>query len=245
MRVALISDVHSNLAALDAVLAAAEAEGAEAVWHMGDLVGYGPQPGAVIARMAEIQARCVLGNHDAAAAGLAGTDEFNGPAGEAARWTARTITAEERALLAALPKVAEDGEYTRVHGSLRDPIWEYLDSVEAATAHFALQGTRFSVFGHTHLPIVIYQQDDHSLAAHRPGDGAGIDIGIPGARVAINPGGAGQPRDGDPRACYALLDTGNLTVRFHRVAYDIAATQELMAAAGLPEPLIRRLARGR
>ena len=243
MRVALLSDVHANMAALDAVLRRAEADRAEAIWHMGDLVGYGPDPDEVIARLVELDARCVLGNHDAAVAGLTGLDTFNDLAADGCRWTIDNSTAETRAFLAALPRSVVDGDFTRVHGSLREPLWEYLATYEAAEAHFARQQTRFSVFGHTHLPALLFENGDGDLEALTPADGEVAELAE--LRCAINPGGIGQPRDGDPRACYALLDTAMLEVTFRRVPYDVPTTQRRIIERGLPRFLAMRLAAGR
>lgn len=243
MRIALLSDVHSNLAALDAVLAHAIGERYEAVWHMGDLVGYGPDPDAVVARMIAEGARCVMGNHDAAAVGTIGIEAFNGPAAEAAQWTMSTITDASRAYLSALPQMEEDGLFTRVHGTASDPIWEYLSTYEAALRHFAAVQTQYSVVGHTHLPLVVRELDDGGLDASTPEDGELVELGE--GRVCVNPGGVGQPRDGDPRSAYALLDTADGSVTFHRVSYDIAQTQARMHERSLPPMLIERLARGR
>ena len=243
MRIALLSDVHSNLAALDAVLAHAIGERYEAVWHMGDLVGYGPDPNAVVARMIAEGARCVMGNHDAAAVGTIGIEAFNGPAAEAAQWTMSTITDASRAYLAALPQMEEDGLFTRVHGTASDPIWEYLSTYEAASRHFAAVQTQFSVVGHTHLPLVVRELDDGAVDASTPNEGDLVELGE--GRVCLNPGGVGQPRDGDPRSAYALLDTAEGSVTFHRVSYDIAHTQARMRECSLPPMLIERLARGR
>ncbi len=243
MRVALLSDVHSNLAALDAVLAHAKRERSEAVWHMGDLVGYGPDPNEVIARMIAQSAACVLGNHDAAVAGIIDVKAFNDLAAEAARWTIRAISEESRAYLAALPQMEEDGEYTRVHGSANDPIWEYLSTYDAARRHFETVQTRYSVVGHTHLPLVVREIDDGEVEASAPGDGECVELGE--GRLCLNPGGVGQPRDGDARSSYALLDTGAGNVTFYRVEYDIARTQARMRERDLPRMLIERLAVGR
>ncbi|MEP7215077.1 MAG: metallophosphoesterase family protein [Anaerolineaceae bacterium] len=243
MRIALLSDVHSNLAALDAVLAHALGERYEAVWHMGDLVGYGPDPDAVVVRMIAEGARCVMGNHDAAAVGNIGIEAFNGPAAEAAQWTMRTITVGSRAYLTALPQMEEDGLFTRVHGTASDPLWEYLSTYEAALRHFATVQTQYSVVGHTHFPLVVRELDDGGVDARTPEDGELVALGE--GRACVNPGGVGQPRDGDPRSAYGLLDTADASVKFHRVSYDIAQTQARMREHGLPLMLIERLARGR
>lgn len=243
MRIALLSDVHSNLAALDAVLAHALGERYEAVWQMGDLVGYGPDPDAVVTRMIAEDARGVMGNHDAAAVGAIGVEAFNGPAAEAAKWTMSTITDASRAYLSALPQMEEDGLFTRVHGTAGDPIWEYLSTYEAALRHFAAVQTQYSAVGHTHLPLVVRELGEGGVDAVTPADGELVELGE--GRVCINPGGVGQPRDGDPRSAYALLDTAEGSVTFHRVSYDIAQTQARMRERGLPAMLIERLSRGR
>ena len=153
MRIAIISDVHSNLVALDAVLADAEGRGADAIWNLGDTVGYGPDPNGVVARLAEAGAVSVLGNHDAAAAGRIGTELFNWLAAEAAEWTREHLEPETAAYLDELNEVVREGEWSLVHGTLREPIWEYLITEEAAEGHFARQETPYSAVGHTHVPL--------------------------------------------------------------------------------------------
>ncbi|MGI8925567.1 MAG: metallophosphoesterase family protein [Tepidiformaceae bacterium] len=244
MRIALLSDIHSNLTALDAVLKDAAGRDVAAFWHTGDVVGYGPDPDAVIARLRELPASGVMGNHDAAAVGLISIEEFNPLAAIANEWTARVLAAPGRDYLLALPRTRQDGVFTLLHGSLRDPLWEYLSTREAFDAHFALQKTPVSVCGHTHIPMLVQREDDARLHVTIGEDA--LVVSFAGRALAcINPGGLGQPRDGDPRASYAIVDTGASTVAFHRVAYDIAAVQARMRAGGLPEPLAARLAAGR
>lgn len=243
MRIALLADVHSNLAALEAVLADAEGDRYDAVWHMGDLVGYGPDPDSVIERMVLEGAGCVMGNHDAAAAGIIPLGQFNPTAAEAMRWTIDHIYDASLGYLAALPDVISDQVYTRVHGTARDPIWEYLSTFEAAKGHFEAVSTPYSIVGHTHLPLVVREIAPGRVDAWTPADGECVELGE--ERLCINPGGVGQPRDGDPRSCYALLDSDAGTVTFRRIAYDVPAAQARMRAAGLPRMLIERLATGR
>ena len=243
MRVALLSDIHANLAALEAVLRHADDEGSEALWNLGDTVGYGPDPDRVIELMVIEGARCVMGNHDAAVAGLIGTETFNALAAKGIAWTMSHTTPESREYLAGLPRVERDGFYTRLHGSLREPLWEYMSTFEAAAAHFAVQETPYSVVGHTHLPLVVREVSPGRVEAITPEPGAVVELGE--ERLCINPGSAGQPRDGDPRVSYAMLDTDEGTIAFHRVEYDIEATQKRMRAVGLPEPLAGRLSIGR
>ncbi|HEY4670020.1 MAG TPA: metallophosphoesterase family protein [Tepidiformaceae bacterium] len=243
MRVALLTDIHANVQALDAVLADARSLGFDALWQMGDVVGYGPDPDAVIARLKELGASGVLGNHDAAAIGGLPLTDFNQLAASANRWTAGVLSDESKEYLAALPRVKREGDFTLVHGSLRDPLWEYLVTHDAARAHFSLQETTYSIVGHTHIPLVVEDAPGAAVGAESPAHDDVVRLA--GRKLVINPGGVGQPRDGDPRACYALLDTVADSVTFRRVEYDVSATQKRMCDCGLPEPLILRLARGR
>ena len=245
MRIALLTDVHANLAALQAVLRHAEEDGPlDQVWCMGDLVGYGPQPSECLTVLRGYDLRAVAGNHDRAATGDLDTSAFNPAAAEAAGWTETHITNDDRAFLRELPEVRVEGEMTLVHGSLRDPVWEYLFDPRAARGHLDRQDTPYSVCGHTHIPLLFEEAPGRSsplMATLAHGDR--IELGE--RRLVINPGGVGQPRDGDPRSAYGLLDTAARTVDLFRVEYDITATQRAMEDAGLPERLITRLARGK
>ena len=241
MRVAIVSDIHSNLAALDAVLN--HAANIDAIWCLGDIVGYGPQPNECVALLREHSLWAVAGNHDLAASGGMGVEEFNDAAAAAARWTADELSDESLAYLRALPPVVTEGDFTMVHGSLRWPEWEYLLSSEQAQAQFELQSTPYSLVGHSHLPFVCREQAAMPPVLAPAGDAARVELTT--QRLIINPGSVGQPRDSDPRAGYALYDSSAGTVTHHRVAYDIAATQQAMEAAGLPRWLIERLSYGR
>ena len=249
MRIAILSDVHGNLAALEAVLrhAQAQAQGTiDAFWCLGDTVGYGPQPRECVALLRERGALLVAGNHDRAGTGKMGTEEFNPDAATAARWTIDRLGAEERAYLESLPEVFLQGEFTLVHGTLRRPIWEYLYSPEAAQAHLERQQTPFGLVGHTHIPMLILErpQSPNGCEISFLEDGTKVKL-TRERKMVINPGSVGQPRDGDPRAAYAILDREADTVALHRVEYHIEATQRLMEAARLPRWLIERLALGR
>jgi len=247
MRIAIVSDVHANLAALEAVLRHAQEQGAlDGLWCLGDLVGYGPQPNQVLERLREAGARAVAGNHDLAAIGLLSTDDFNPAAAAAARWTARQLQEPQRRYLASLPQVLRQDDFTLVHGTLRWPVWEYLYSYEAARAHLQRQETPFGLVGHTHIPVLVLEDEGFPQGCELfyLRDGARLEL-RPGRRLVINPGSVGQPRDGDPRAAYAIYDSQAGTVTLHRVEYDIAATQRLMEEAGLPRWLSERLALGR
>jgi len=243
----VLSDVHANLSALEAVLLHAAAGGEiDAVWCLGDTVGYGPQPSECIRELREMEAVWVAGNHERAATGAIGTEDFNPDAAAAAQWTLDRLSLKEAKALDALPEVLLENDCTLVHGTLRWPIWEYLASQETALAHLGLMETSLGFVGHTHVPLVAMQQPDEpdNCELYRLGDGA--QLLLTGAeKVVINPGSVGQPRDGDPRASYAVYDNDKGTVTIRRVEYDIKHTQRLMADAGLPRWLIERLASGK
>ncbi len=239
MRIAVVSDVHSNLVALDAVLVHAGA--VDGVWHLGDIVGYGPDPNGVVARLAEVGAAGVRGNHDAAATGGLEIEQFNPEARAAMDWTRAAIDEASRAWLAALPAVRQDGDMTLVHGSPRDPTWEYLTTTSIARGSFEALSTPHGLNGHTHIPVAFVLDGDR-IAAVRPRDGDSLSLA--GTRVLLNPGSVGQPRDGDPSASYLILEPEAARATWHRVAYDVATVQAAMTDAGLPARLAARLAHG-
>lgn len=239
MRIAVLSDIHSNLVALDAVLAAAGA--VDRVWQLGDVVGYGPDPDGVVDRLREVGAVGVRGNHDAAAVGRIDVDWFNADARRAIEWTRGHVRPDTRTWLADLPEIVVEAPFALVHGSFRDPVWEYVTQSSAARAslvHLTDLGARSGLFGHTHLPS-LFRADGDGLEVDRPADGATVTLDDRPA--LMNPGSVGQPRDGIPEAAWLLLDTTARTVTWHRIAYDIAATQARMRAVGLPERLAARL----
>jgi diadenosine tetraphosphatase ApaH/serine/threonine PP2A family protein phosphatase len=241
MRVAVVSDIHGNLVALRAVLD--HAAEVDSVWCLGDTVGYGPEPDACVRDLAARAHLAVAGNHDWAAIGKIGTEEFNPAAAAAARWTTEQLLAETREYLLLLPQRRTEGEYTLVHGSPRNPIWEYLLDIRTASENFPHFETRFCLFGHTHIPSYFVLHDgvvDGEYAA----PGLELDLAV-ADRLMLNPGSVGQPRDGNPEASYLLLDTEARQASWRRVAYDVATTQARMESHGLPEALIDRLAVGR
>jgi diadenosine tetraphosphatase ApaH/serine/threonine PP2A family protein phosphatase len=239
MRIAVLSDIHSNIVALEAVLSSIGS--VDAVWHCGDVVGYGPDPDGVVARLIEIGATGVRGNHDSAAAGGNEIDWFNSDARAAMEWTRTQITPETRAWLAALPLTRTEGDFTVVHGSPRDPIWEYVTSLPVARANIAALTTRWGLHGHTHIPIC-WREDDGRIEAVSPTNGS--SLALDARRVLLNPGSVGQPRDGDPHASYLIIDTDASRCTWTRVAYDIDAVQSAMTDQGLPQRLIVRLSYG-
>jgi diadenosine tetraphosphatase ApaH/serine/threonine PP2A family protein phosphatase len=239
VRIALLSDVHANLPALDAVLAALRPF--DAVWQLGDVVGYGPHPVEVIERLADVGAIGVCGNHDAAAIGRIDTEWFNDDARTAVEWAAEQLTPSARRWLEALPDTRVEGDFTLAHGSPRDPIWEYVFSASTAAENLRGLASAYGAVGHTHVPAA-FRSTDGRVESLAPSSTA--ELVLDERRLIVNPGGVGQPRDGDPRACGAVLDTGTRTITWQRVAYPIAETQGAMHSAGLPPRLIERLAHG-
>lgn len=234
----LISDVHANLQALEAVLAAAGP--VDRIWVMGDTAGYGPDPSDVIALLLERRALVVAGNHDLAAATGAGVEMFNPYAAAAVKAHRAWLSSEERDRLAALPLTAREPGFTLCHGSLRDPVWEYVTSPSQAAATLERSETPHCCNGHTHIPAVFRLAEGRTRRVAVTADAPlALD-----ARMLVNPGSVGQPRDGDPRAAYAVLDTDAGTVTFRRAAYDVVETQRRMRARGLPDLLADRLAIG-
>lgn len=243
MRCAIISDIHANLEALRAVLDDIQQRGgADKYWHLGDVAGYGPDPHACIETLRQLDHIAVAGNHDLAAIGKIGTEAFNPDAAESARWTATQLTASDTTYLETLPVTVTEADFTLVHGSPRDPIWEYLLDTDRASRNFAFFQTRFCLVGHTHAPMIFKSEADGQVSARRFSD----EVVLSGRdRMIINPGGVGQPRDGDPRAAYAIYDSEAGVITPYRVAYDIAATQAKMRKLELPSNLIIRLSYGR
>jgi predicted phosphodiesterase len=239
MRIAVLSDIHGNLPALEAVLDALKPY--DAVWQLGDVVGYGPQPDEVVARLAHENATGVRGNHDAAALGELETESFNDDARWAVEWTAERIEPSTRHWLSGLPQRTVDDPFTLVHGSPRDPTWEYIFTTGVARANLSSFTTDHCLVGHTHIPMV-YRARRGRMEGLQPDDGSSLKLGR--ERLVANPGSVGQPRDGDPRASGLVLDTDAKTLEWHRVAYPIEKVQKMMTARRMPARLVARLAYG-
>jgi diadenosine tetraphosphatase ApaH/serine/threonine PP2A family protein phosphatase len=239
VRVAVLSDIHANLVALDAVLATIGT--VDAIWHLGDVVGYGPEPDGVVERLRGLGAIGVAGNHDLAAVGGDQIEWFNPDARAAMEWTRRRISPSTRQWLTGLPPRHRAAEFSLVHASERDPVWEYVTSAAVARANLAVLATRFGLHGHTHLPMAWAERDGRveGIAAR-----SGSTFELTGDRALLNPGSVGQARDGDPTASYLVLDEGAGLCTWRRVAYDIPVVQSAMTAAGLPRRLVDRLAFG-
>jgi predicted phosphodiesterase len=241
MRVAVVSDIHANLHAFEPVLAEIESLRPDAVWCLGDVVGYGPQPSPCRALVEQHASICLAGNHDLGALGLVDISEFVADAEHSARWTASVLTEDDRRYLMPLKPVAELEHASLYHGSPRDPVWEYVLGVEAAFAAIEAAPKPPVLVGHSHVALAISLADSELGGGLAP-DGTEIELAT--ARWLLNPGSVGQPRDGDPRAAWLLLDLEAGLATFHRVEYDIAATQREIRDAGLPEALAARLESG-
>ncbi|MCZ7554401.1 MAG: hypothetical protein B6D39_12660 [Anaerolineae bacterium UTCFX2] len=241
MRVLIISDIHANITALDTVLA--EAGKYDAVWCLGDLVGYGPDPNECITRVRQLPGiQCIIGNHDMAALQQLDSDSFNPEARTAIVWTQKSLSESSRIFLQHLPEKIELADVTLAHGSPRHPVWEYLLDTRTATYSFDFFDTPLCFVGHTHLPM-IFSMNNSFYAATQTVPEANKTIPTP-QRAILNPGSVGQPRDHDPRAAYAIYDTDSKTWEYRRVSYDVLAVQDRMREAGLPERHIQRIAAG-
>jgi len=242
MRILIISDIHANYTAFKTVLDHAKGQW-DYVWCLGDVVGYGPDPNECVNQLKELPHLCLAGNHDWAALERLDIRTFNPDARRAVDWTRETLTEENTRWLKALPTTFVIGNYTLVHASPREPIWEYILEPLVAALNFPHFETPYCMVGHTHQPV-IYEQVNDSGETELLKPVYNEQRHLNGRRQIINPGSVGQPRDSDPRAAYALLDTEKLTWEFYRVAYPIEKTQEQIRDAGLPEPLAARLAYG-
>jgi predicted phosphodiesterase len=241
MRVAVVSDIHSNLAALEAVLGAIDAESPDELWCLGDLVGYGPRPNECCTIVEERAAVCLAGNHDLAVRGTIHLAEFGGDAAVAARWTRDVLAPEAQALLERLEPEGTAHEVSLYHGSARDPVWEYVLSDAAAGATLEIAPHPLVLVGHSHVALLAVDAGEGAAGGVAE---AGLEVDLSGGRTLLNPGSVGQPRDGDPRAAFILLDLEARRASFHRVEYDVARTQREMREAKLPEALALRLAAG-
>jgi diadenosine tetraphosphatase ApaH/serine/threonine PP2A family protein phosphatase len=244
MRVAVISDVHSNLHALDAVLAAIDTAGVDEVWCLGDTVGYGPRPNECCAAVERRATVSLVGNHDLVVLGTAEVDirDFVGDAAAAAGWTRSVLTAEARAFLERLEPVARLSGVELFHASPRDPIWEYVLSEPVALLSLRATSEPLVLVGHSHVALALREHGDTGITGGVAPAGTEVTVGE--GRWLLNPGSVGQPRDGDPRAAWLLLDLAAGRARFQRVEYEIAATQREMHERGLPAALATRLAHG-
>jgi diadenosine tetraphosphatase ApaH/serine/threonine PP2A family protein phosphatase len=239
VRVAVVSDIHGNLQALEAVIASIDRDAPDEIWCLGDLVGYGPRPNRCCALVAERADVCLIGNHDLAALGLLDLEIFSPDAAAAGAWTAGVLEPEPRAFLEALEPWGKREGVGLFHASPRDPVWEYVLSPGIAYAGLAATSQDLVLVGHSHVALV-FRLSTTTLAT--AAEGTEAELGD--ERWLLNPGSVGQPRDGDPRAAWLLLDLDARRATFRRVEYDVEKTQAEIRERGLPEALAARLEHG-
>ena len=242
MRVAIVSDIHGNRQAFEAVLDAIEASECQEMWCLGDLVGYGAEPDACVELARRYAAICLAGNHDLGVRGALPLEEFSRGAALAARWTQNVIVPETREYLDKLEPVYLDEHVGLFHASPRDPVWEYVLSPLQAELCFDAQSHRVCLIGHSHVALSFSRADGESATGQTRGADEQLDI-IQGEWL-INPGSVGQPRDGDPRAAWLELDLEAWEAVYRRIEYDIAGAAAAIRAARLPDSLAERLAFG-
>ena len=242
MQVAIATDIHGNRHAFEAVIAAAEESGAEELWCLGDLVGYGGDPDASVALAQRHCTVCLAGNHDLAVVDVLSLDEFSRGAALAARWTRDVIQPETREFLLSLKPQGAAGGVGLYHASPRDPVWEYVLSGLTAELCFDVTDNRVNLIGHSHVALSFDRQEGSPASGTTRKEGTELDVST--GQWLINPGSVGQPRDGDPRAAWLFLDTGKWTATFRRAEYDIAGAMAAIRAANLPESLAERLQHG-
>lgn len=266
MRYAIISDIHANLAAFQAVLD--DLDTVDRIWCLGDVVGYGPDPNECVDLLRGLPHIAVAGNHDWAVIGELSLSDFNSDARQACEWTRDQLTPENMAYLTQLPTTIIQGNFTLVHGSPREPVWEYLLYPRAAQQNFAYFQTHYCLVGHTHVPavfqgVLLTERVDGTvtrpfhqvLASLGQESRQGPDLPetlirpdtpltLGTRRLILNPGSVGQPRDGNSQASYAIYDTGREAIEYRRVPYPVEETQARMKKVGLSQRLIKRLSMG-
>ena len=240
MRIAVLSDVHANLHALEAVLAEVDEGAFDAVWFLGDLVGYGPRPNECAALLRERAAICLAGNHDLVVLGKITIAAFAGEAAAAAAWTRGVLDEDARSFLGSLEPRGTAPGAELFHGSPRDPVWDYVLSEEAALAGFELTSAPLVLVGHSHVALEL--SNGRELRGGQAPAGTRLALGA--VRRLLNPGSVGQPRDGDARAAWLEIDNAAGWATFRRTLYPVERTQAEMREAGLPEALAARLAHG-
>jgi diadenosine tetraphosphatase ApaH/serine/threonine PP2A family protein phosphatase len=242
MKVAVISDIHANRQAFEATLEAIAASEAAELWCLGDLVGYGADPDACVELAREHAAVCLAGNHDLAVVGEIPLDEFSRGASLAAQWTREVITAPNLEFLSSLRPAGEEDRIGLYHASPRDPVWEYVLSALLAELCLDRQPHRVCLVGHSHVALSFVRHEGALTTGEPQREGTQLDITA--GEWLLNPGSVGQPRDGDPRASWLLLDLDGLTASFKRTDYDIAGAAAAIRAARLPDSLAERLEYG-
>ena len=242
MKVAVISDIHANRHAFEATLEAVAASDAAELWCLGDLVGYGAEPDACVELAREHAAVCLAGNHDMAVTGELPLHEFSRGAGLAAQWTKDVMRPENVTFLESLSPRGVEGHVGLYHASPRDPVWEYVLSTLLAELCLDEQAERVCLIGHSHVALSFARQEG-ALATGEPCR-EGLELDISHGEWLLNPGSVGQPRDGDPRASWLMLDLDAMAASFHRAGYDVAGAAAAIRAARLPDSLAERLEYG-
>jgi len=245
MRVAILSDIHSNLEALNAVLDSVRSEEIRDIWILGDILGYGPMPNECIDAIKKLDAITITGNHDLGAVSEIDIDNFNEEGKVAIEWQRSKVSLENLEFIKALPKSARPiDDVLMVHGSPRHPVWEYVIASWIADENFAYFNEKICFFGHTHLPTVYKSNIEQGSEIIDVTAGDRFELDGKDLRWMINPGSVGQPRDGNPDSSYLILNTDDWSIEFRRMAYKINKTQEEMRGVGLPSYLRERLPRG-
>ena len=242
MRIALLSDVHGNRPAFEAVLDDVDTEGADEIWCLGDLVGYGAHPDDCVALARERCNLSLAGNHDLVVTGEIPISDFSSSAAAAARWTREAIAEETVTYLEALVPADPAREPALYHASPRDPVWEYVLSTWQADECMDLMDARVAAIGHSHVALWFHREQDGKVSG-APAE-AGVERDVSTGDWLLNPGGVGQPRDGDPRAAWLLLDTETWSATWRRVEYPIEEAARAIEEAGLPRDLAERLYSG-
>ncbi len=243
MRVAVLSDIHGNRHALEAVLDDVATSGATDLWCLGDVVGYGADPGPCCTLVADSAALCLAGNHDLAVTGDLSLDDFSAGAAIAARWTQEVIAPGAVDFLGSLASHGEAGSVGLYHASPRDPVWEYVTSALLAELCFDVLEQRVALVGHSHIALSFMRAEGEAATGEKRRGGERTSVGE--GEWLLNPGSVGQPRDGDPRAAWLLLDTDDWQAEWRRTAYDVAGAAAAIRAARLPESLAQRLETGK
>ena len=242
MSIAIVSDIHANRQAFEAVLGGVDDAACTRIWCLGDLVGYGADPDACVALARERAELCLAGNHDLAVTGALPIDDFSAPAHAATSWTQATIASETLGFLQGLSPSDHREGIGLFHASPRDPVWEYVLSAQQAAECLDVQEDRICLIGHSHVALSFGRQAGGPTAGQARADGEVLDLSA--GEWLLNPGSVGQPRDGDPRAAWMELDLEGSTATYHRVEYDVEAAAAAIRAAGLPESLAERLRYG-
>jgi diadenosine tetraphosphatase ApaH/serine/threonine PP2A family protein phosphatase len=242
MKVAVISDIHANRHAFEATLQDVAASDAAELWCLGDLVGYGADPDACVELAREHVAVCLAGNHDLAVTGEISLDEFSRGASLAAQWTREVIAPENLAFLAGLSPTGRESSVGLYHASPLDPVWEYVLSALLAELCLDAQPDRVCLVGHSHVALSFVRNEGELATGEPRREGAELEIGT--GEWLLNPGSVGQPRDGDPRASWLLLDLDGQKASFKRTEYDVAGAAGAIRAARLPDSLAERLEYG-